>query len=419
MSKINVSLAPYKKCTGCMACADACTHSALKVEKVGDLLYPRIDEKLCVGCRLCEKSCPVVSPIRLNRVEDVRVSGGWAADEVFRIKGASGGAFAGFAKSYIYQHEGNVAVYGACLKDNRVYHERIIALEDLPLLMNSKYIQSDTRGIYKKVREDLQNHRFVLFSGTPCQVAGLYGFLGKKRDDEHLFTIELICAGVLSPEALDIHLESFNSPRILSFRNKVEGQNYSKSQCTTIEVDGKPFRFTKRNEDVFYRCFSSSILERHSCFNCQFAKLTRVADITIGDFWGGNKDFREYEKGVNVILANNAKAHDFAKNAQYIEMYGSTIGKAISGNPCLFSNVNYIQYHPLVMWPNFFRRVLPRNVWLHIVKNDNPWRYFWGFLRLLGKFREKKDRRRIEVRYNELLNKWWGSQNIKITPDIE
>lgn len=411
-------LASYKTCTGCLACVDACNHSAIKIVDKWGLLYPKVDENICVGCNLCEKVCPIITPVRLNKVEDVRVSGGWAADEDFRIKGASGGAFAGFAKSYICLHEGNVAVYGACLKGNRVYHERIITQEDLPLLMNSKYIQSDTSGIYKKVSEDIKKDRFVLFSGTPCQIAGLYGFLGKKRDDEHLLTIELICAGVLSPEALDIHLELNNSQRIISFRNKVEGQNYSKSQCTTIEVNGKPFRFTKRDEDVFYRCFSSSILERHACFNCQFAKLTRVADITIGDFWGANKDFREYEKGVNVILVNNAKAREFAKHAQYMEMYGSTIGKAISGNPCLFSNVNYIQYHPLVMWPKFFRRVLPRNLWVHIVKNDNPWRYVWGFLRLLGKLREKKDRKRIIARYNDLLNEWWGGQNIKITPDV-
>lgn len=411
-------LAKHSDCTGCLACADACNHAAIGVIKEGELLYPSIDNNTCIGCRQCEKACPIVTPIRLNQVENVRVSGGWAVDDNLRVNGASGGAFAGMAVSFIRQHERNVAVYGASLKDNRVRHERITTLSELPSLMNSKYIQSNANGIYKTIREDLKEGRYVLFSGTPCQVAGLYGYLGKKRDDEHLLTIELICAGVLSPEALDIHLESFNSPRILSFRNKVEGQNYSRSQCTTIEIDGKPFRFTKRGEDVFYRCFSSSILERHSCFNCKFANLTRVADITIGDFWGGNKDFREYEKGVNVILANNLKAREFVKKAPDIEVYSSTIGKAISGNPCLYSNVNYIQYHPLVMWPNFFRRVLPRIVWLHIVKNDNPWRYVWGFFRLLGKIREKKDRNRIVARYNDLLNEWWGGQNIKITPDV-
>ena len=406
-SKPKIQLAKPKQCTGCLACADACNHSALKIVKKGELLYPSIDKAVCVGCKLCEKSCPIITPITLNKIEDIRVYGGWATDEELRANSASGGAFAGFAKSFIYQHKGNVAVYGACLKDNRVHHERITSIDELPILMNSKYIQSDTRGIYKKVKDDIKDNRYVLFSGTPCQIAGLYGFLGKKRDDEHLLTIELICAGVMSPEALDLHLEANHSPKIISFRNKVEGQYYNKSQCTTIEIAGKPFRFTKRNDDIFYRCFSCCILERHSCFNCMFAKLTRVADITIGDFWGGNRDFQEYEKGVNVVLINNTKAREFAKNAKFIVMYGSTISKAISGNPCLFSNVNYIQYHPLVMWPNFFRKILPKSTWLNIVKNDYPWRCIWFFFRLLGKLREKKDRKRFVAQYNKIINEWW------------
>ncbi len=403
MSNLSIRLAPYKKCTGCLACVDVCAHSALKVEKAGELLYPRIDEKLCVGCRLCEKSCPVVSPIRLNRAEDVRVSGGWAADEVFRIKGASGGAFAGFAKSYIYQHEGNVAVYGACLKDNRVYHERITSMEELPLLMNSKYIQSDTRGIYKKVKDDIKANCYVLFSGTPCQIAGLYGFLGKKRDDEHLLTIELICAGVMSPEALDIHLESNNSPKIISFRSKINGASYGSSQRTTIEKDGKPYRFENRYEDVFYRCFSSSILERRSCFNCQYARLERVADITIGDFWGGEQDFSDYDKGVNVILTNNSKAESFLTECNSLVLVKSELKKAVTGNPCLYNGVNLIKLHPLVLFPNVSRKILPRKTWVNIVKNNTPWRYLWAVCRLLSIGYEKLQYKRIKAKYSNIL----------------
>ena len=403
-SKLKIRLAKPKQCTGCLACADACNHSALKIVKKGELLYPSIDEAVCVGCKLCERSCPIVTQITLNKAEDIQVYGGWAADEELRANAASGGAFAGFAQSFIYQHKGNVAVYGACLKDNRVHHERITTIDELPLLMNSKYIQSDTHGIYKKVRDDIKDKRYVLFSGTPCQIAGLYGFLGKKRDDEHLLTIELICAGVMSPEALDIHLEANYSPRIISFRSKIKGASYGSSQRTTIEKDGKPYRFEKRYDDVFYRCFSSSILERTSCFNCHFSKLTRVADITIGDFWGGNKFFRDFDKGVNVILANNSRAKDYLKYSTDIELYENTIGNAIRGNSNLFSNYSFIQYHPLVFWPNSSRKILPRRIWLQIVTNQTPWIYFWSIYRLLGKVYSKISYLIVKFKYYSILD---------------
>lgn len=396
-------LATIITCTGCLACADACNHSAVNVIKRGELYYPSIDQSACIGCNLCQNSCPVVSPIPLNKAKDIIVRGGWAADESFRSAGATGGAFASIAKAYMSQHKGQVTVYGASLRENRVRHERITSFDNIHLLMNSKYIQSDTRGIYKKVREDLRENRYVLFSGTPCQIAGLYGYLGKKRDDIHLLTVELICAGVMSPEALDIHLNNNQSTKIISFRSKINGSNYGSSQRTTIEIDGKPYRFENRYDDDFYCCFSSSILERRSCFNCQFAKLERVADITIGDFWGGEKDFPDFDKGVNVILTNNSKANSFIGECDSLVLVNSSLKRAIDGNPCLYNGVNLIKLHPLVLWPDFSRKILPQRMWMHIVKNDMPWRYLWAVYRALSMGYEKLRYKRIKTKYSQIL----------------
>ena len=397
------TLAALQKCTGCLACIDACKHSAIKLLKRGEFFYPSIDTSICIGCKQCEKACPIVTPLLKNKAENIRVYGGWAKSNKLRAAGASGGFFAGLANTFINEHYGNVSVYGAKLDNNRVFHERITTLEEIAKIINSKYIQSNTQGVYSKVRDDLRNNMYVLFSGTPCQIAGLYGYLGRQMNNEKLLTVELICAGVLSPEALDIHLEMSKSPKIISFRSKIDGGMYSNSQCTTIDKNGTAFRFEKRNDDIFYRCFSSYILGRHSCMNCHFAELARVADITVGDFWGGDKEFSDYEKGVNVVLANNDKAKCFIQNSQDVVKYECSLEKAISGNPCLYSNYKFIQYHPLVVWPNLMRRLLPRKIWLSIVTNKNPWRYIWGFYRGLSKIYEKRNFKKIKEKYSYLF----------------
>ena len=194
-------LAIDKLCTGCLACKDSCPKEAIKTVLKNGLVYVAVDNALCINCKMCEKVCPIVTPVPKNDVPNMRVYGGWAKKPEFRHNGASGGAFAGLTQSFIQQHEGNVAVYGAALRDNNVKHDRITSEQDIPALMNSKYIQSSTEGVYKLVQNDLKNGLWVLFSGTPCQIAALYGFWGKMRDIKLLITVEVICHGCPGKEA--------------------------------------------------------------------------------------------------------------------------------------------------------------------------------------------------------------------------
>lgn len=387
-------LAKEKYCTGCMACSDACTHDAIKIVEKNCMPFVKVDTHKCMNCHLCEKACPIITPVKKNRAEEMNVYGGWANDEQTRIDAASGGGFSGLAQSFFHLHkEDKVAVIGATLANNRVYHQLIEQEKDIVLLTNSKYIQSDTQGIYKEVIERLKTGYWILFSGCPCQIAGLYGFLGKKRDSERLITIEVVCHGIASYEALDLHLKYYNSSRIYRFRDKRHGtQDWKQSQCTTIEQNGEEIKL-KRKDDMFYAIYAGWMLDRKSCSNCQFAEINRVADITIADFWGLQvPDY--YKQGVSLIIANNNKADTMIKAADAIYTFKESLRTAINGNPHLFTGYKLIQFHPIVMWPDFFRKILPKRIRFKILTNRMPYKLFWALYKLgtiyLVKYQKKQ-----------------------------
>lgn len=388
-------LASDKYCTGCLACVDSCNHSAINIVQKNGLTHVAVNSDNCIDCGLCEKHCPIITPIKRNILNSMSIWGGWCTEENLRIKGASGGAFAGLAKSFFHMFD-KVVVAGANLCNNRVRHIFIDKEKDIELLMNSKYIQSDTQGIYMQTAQKLKEGYHVLFSGTPCQVAGLYGYLGKKRS-EFLYTIELICHGIPGNEALDLHLEYYKSKKIYSFRDKIDGQ--CNSQRTTIDIDGDAIKI-KRDKDIFYRVFSGWLLDRKSCSNCVYSSIERIADITIADFWGGPFKTEEYKKGVSLIIANNQHAEEFIKHAQFMHLSKANLMQAMNSNPNLYDGFKYIQYHPLVMFPCFFRKVLPKKVWFQIVTNRMPWKLLWAVYKILTIQHSKRVKENIINKYH-------------------
>lgn len=315
-------LAKYKDCTGCMACVDSCHHQALQcsLNKEGHIV-PVFDENTCINCGACEKTCPVVSKLEYTTSPLAKAYAGWAKDDVIRQVSATAGTFAAMAQ-YVLSIGGYVC--GAAIVDGiYVKHICIDKLEDLYLLQGSKYTQSDATGIYKTVYGHLKDSATVLFSGTGCQVAGLYGFLRNRKYNGNLFTVDLICGGVPSRLLIDkfIENEPYKVKRIVSFRSKENGWSPRgfKYNLKVEDSEGQVHDYTEKR-NLITTGFACEMTNRYSCYQCQFAGVNRMSDFTIGDYWGV-KDYQEqHSNGVSVIIAHSDKAVSFLHSCkQFIE----------------------------------------------------------------------------------------------------
>lgn len=374
-------LAPKSKCTGCMACHDVCPKNAIKIESIVDIPYPEIDTSICINCLRCEKVCPVLNKIEKNDIKFIDFYGGWSKDDYTRINGASGGAFGEIANGF-FNSFNDAIVIGATLKNNNVFDISINSKDDIWKLQNSKYIQSDTSNIYRKTLAFLKQGNHVLFSGTPCQIAGLYGFLGIRKYDALLYTVDIVCHGVASREALQLHLKYHNSKHLYSFRNKTQGQYWYYSECTTINIRGQAVQLN-RKDDTFFSIFSSWLTDRRSCSNCSYSTLPRIADISLADYWGGECDEKEFKKGVSLIIVNNIYGHELIDNCRGLNIFKSDIKSILKANPNIYCGYKFIQYHPVVIKSNFFYKIIPDRIRFNILINKMPWKLFWGIFKVV------------------------------------
>lgn len=292
-------------CTGCGACCNSCPQNAIRMVPDSEgFIQPVINEQQCVECGICQSVCPVLHPVYKNEPVDSCYAM-WAQDEV-RAVTSTAGFFLLSAQKTIQE---NGVVYGAAWTDDwRVHHIGVEKQEDLDLLCGSKYLQSDVEDSYRKVVKELKKGRKVLFSGCPCQIAGLYGYL-QHKEYPNLTTIEIICHGVPSPKAFKKYLdENFQIGKIdkINFRDKsVFGW---RSTATISFKDQETYRKNER-EDPFYKGFLPCMILRKSCSVCSFSRLPRQADITVGDFWGIGARDKSWDdgKGTQVVLVNNKK----------------------------------------------------------------------------------------------------------------
>lgn len=308
MDKSKIQLCPKEQCTGCSACSGACNKNAISfIENSEGFLYPSIDHSVCVSCHLCQKSCPVLSPVTLK--SNGVCYAAWSLDIKIRTHSSSGGMFSELARNIIKQ---NGIVVGASLDDKTgfVHHVIIDDVNELSKIQGSKYVQSAIPAeILKSVKMSLYNGQKVLFTGTPCQIAGVKSLT---QDPENLFTMDVVCHGVPSPKWFkQIHDKVRN--RIKGFVNYNFRALHTWSVCTNVNVN---VNGVIRNQDLYgvETCYQDAFLKgylhRENCYQCQYANADRIADISVADFWGiGTKKpiADDHRLGCSMLLINSKK----------------------------------------------------------------------------------------------------------------
>ncbi len=344
----NIELVKNKKdCCGCEACMNICPKNAITMEKDEfGFTYPKIDNEKCIKCGLCKRTCAYQNEKESSKTIESYAS--ISKDLELLKKSASGGIFASIAMKIL---EKDGVVYGCSLEreEDRLTpkHIRVDEAKDLAKLQGSKYVQSKTGFIYQDIKKDLKDNKIVLFSGTPCQVAALNSFLGN-IDKTNLFTIDIICHGTPSIKFFQDYisvLEKKLKGKItnFSFRDKTEGWGLKGKAYYIDKKNTKKEKIILSHLSSYYRLFLNSSIYRENCYNCKYAGDNRVGDLTIGDYWGIEKEHPDYlknnggvideKKGVSCILVNTPQGKKLIeKFGEVLEIKQSTFAKVAKQN---------------------------------------------------------------------------------------
>lgn len=325
MSQVIDKLCSQDVCTGCFACKQVCAKGAIHVTEIKGFLYPEIDASLCVDCGLCSKACPVLNihPDTESNKHDEKSYAIWNKNVKDRISSSSGGVFSVLAVKTL--QEGGV-VYGAAWDENmQLRHIGIEESGKLDSLRRSKYVQSDTDGVYKDVRTQLKAGRRVLFCGTPCQVAGLLSFL-VNRDYPNLMTAGVVCHGVPSQKSFDNYLHGIEEEKKIkiydcNFRSKEYGWRTGLNLLVHgKDKSGKVVRVSQIGaKNVFVRSFLKQYFLRDSCYNCPYKGSENGchADIMLSDAWSlwTKVSLKEvdFSKGISSVATYTDKGREALK----------------------------------------------------------------------------------------------------------
>ena len=334
-----ISIKSKYDCCGCEACAQRCAHNAISMKRDKEgFLYPIIDPNKCTKCDICEKVCPVINQKLPS--EPIKTYAAKNKDEIVRLQSSSGGIFTLLATKTI--NNGGV-VFGAKFDEQwKVVHDYVETIEDLAKFRGSKYVQSRINDNYIKVEQFLKQGRQVLFSGTPCQIAGLKKYLIKEY--KNLICVDIICHGVPSPMVWQKYKAQFelSYTSSISFRDK---SNSWKTYEVVVSKDQKEVIRETVGQNVYMKIFLSDLCLRPSCAICPAKDGKSKSDITIADFWGIQYIHPEFDddKGCNLVLINSEKGLNFFNKLE-CDKIESDFNTAIKYNPSYYKSVSEPKY---------------------------------------------------------------------------
>lgn len=344
-----------KECCGCKMCGDLCPTGAIRfVTDHEGFWYPQVDNEKCVSCGLCVKKCPVLNETVNPNAFTPDVYCAWIQDDATRVKSTSGGVYSALALRML-DDGGSIA--GCVFSDDWKSAKHVIGntRDDLEKIFRTKYFQSDTAGIYRSVKELLDQGQEVLFCGCPCQNAALREYLGKEY--ENLIQCDFICRGINSPAAHRANVRELekrygSEVDFFNFKNKSAGWT---SLGTLVKFKNGKQDFTDRNTSAWTKGYVIyNLFMRPSCEHCRFKRLPRVSDLSIGDFWGLESSPENMEKGMSVVMVNTEKGRRYyERTLPYLHSEPQTLQAALDGNGCI---LNCPTYYPKKR-DEFFRRI--------------------------------------------------------------
>lgn len=377
----DIQLASFDTCTGCAACASVCPKGCISMREDREgFLQPHIDAEICIDCHKCEKTCPIVTPKEIPADFETQAYAAINKNEDVRMRSSSGGLFHALAKWTIEQ--GGV-VFGARFNEQwEVVHDYTETLEGIEPFMRSKYVQSYVGDTFKQAKQFLNQGRWVLYSGTPCQLGGLKSYLHKEYDN--LIAVDFICHGVPSPKAWRKYwTDAVQGDTLLDFNFRDKKDGWTGLQCVTTTTTTTRER---QDENPFIRGLLSNIFLRRSCYSCSTRIYHRISDITLGDFWGIENLHPDWNdnKGTSLILVHSTKGAEILSQVQSVAMCQVTKEELLQASTQILFKEKEIPSKRSI----FFKR-LRYMPWLSIadmMRNDS---IYTRIVRKLNKFLNK------------------------------
>ena len=369
-----MNLVSKEECTGCGACAKSCPKQAIQFrDDLEGFPTPFIAADLCVDCGICQDVCPAVNMPETNRVRTAYAA--QLLDREALMESTSGGIFTALARA-IFQREG--LVYG-CVWDHKynAVFGRAEKEKDIIPMRGSKYVWSWAGDVFQEIKDFLKAGRIVLFTGMPCQVAGLRSFL--RKDYANLYCVSFFCGGAPSPLAFREYLKTITKD--VSFE-ELDFKFRDKKKFgvgVNISYQGKGEReYQSFVRNSYFFAYHKKVMHRRPCYHCRYRYKDRIDDLTFGDFWGVSQYHEEFDirAGVSALLVNSDKGEElFEQIRDQLQVSPTKAAYIAEANNLTLGN-NQVNFK-LFRFRNAFFKTLKKKGWSSAEK-----RYLFGMARL-------------------------------------